>query len=949
MFAAVHALTPVIGAVDPRGLALRTVDYCRVEVNASAERRVRRRRFDALGRVIDEWDARLWALHEADPAVPANLRQVHSLGGRGLSRDSVDSGFACTLFGGAGQVVWSADGKGNRRELEYDELTRPVAIHEQGPEHPRTCSERFGYGGLEATGNGRGRLLRHDDPAGTRAIDGYALGGAVRAESRRFLLGDDWPDWPLSPDERDALLEPEAAPTIWRHGPLGDVLEQTDASGNRQSFGLDVAGQLNSVCFQLKDGSSQVVLDGARHDAFGRAVEEILGNGVQVRRLYRGEDGVLLRLSAQRGNGQVLQDLHYEYDPVRNVLSIEDLVQPVRHFANQRIEPRCEYRHDSLYQLLAATGWEAGAVARGPGAELDPGAVSNYRQTYRYDAGGNLLELTHVGAQAHGRTLVADAHSNRCLPAGQDFTEGFDANGNLLNLQPGQRLHWNVRNQLCEVRPVTRDSVPDDSERYRYDSAGQRLRKRRTSLAAQHTLIRETHYLPGLERHVDEATGECFEVMLIQAGSCGIRLLHWTQGRPDEVAQDQVRYALGDHVGSSSLELDAGAALISQETFHPFGTSAWWAARSEVEARYKTVRYSGKERDASGLYYYGARYYRTDWQRWLNPDPAGEIDGLNLYRMVLNNPLAYVDEEGLEARTPKQRWHDAFWYVRGSKRNVASIAPGIVRVHVFGKPERFTDAGFELGDRFAGQRVLTWLSIDPSYSGKIAARERGRGMIPLKSLPGSMISEVANTSSAEFTAFINGGFFNYKKVLGPKKPQSSSMGPSHIDGGKGFSLPTPSRYASYYAPVLMDDGSFITSGPLLTEDGQQRFTQADLENPLFQFSKRLNLPGWLSHSSHGNTRSAISFPDLEGGKAGRVRLAMGLARSRGETGSGYTMSEWAAVMSRLDGLNEAPGYSVNLDGGSSSTLGVVNRAGEVLFKLGLKDDRQIGNFIAYSR
>jgi len=217
---------------------------------------------------------------------------------------------------------------------------------------------------------------------------------------------------------------------------------------------------------------------------------------VQVHRQYRGEDGLLLRLSAQRRNGEGLQDLHYEYDPVGNVLAIEDWAQPTRHFANQRIEPRCEYRHDSLYQLLEATGWEAGASLRGPGSSLDPGAVSNYRQTYRYDAGGNLLELTHVGAQAHGRTLVADARSNRCLPEDGDFAEGFDANGNLLNLQPGQRLYWDVRNQLCEVRPVTRQSTSDDREHYRYDSAGQRLRKRRASLVAQRMLIRERATCP---------------------------------------------------------------------------------------------------------------------------------------------------------------------------------------------------------------------------------------------------------------------------------------------------------------------------------------------------------------------------------------------------------------------------------------------------------------------
>ncbi len=71
------------------------------------------------------------------------------------------------------------------------------------------------------------------------------------------------------------------------------------------------------------------------------------------------------------------------------------------------------------------------------------------------------------------------------------------------------------------------------------------------------------------------------------------------------------------------------------------------ASRNTVEAKYKTVRYSGKERDATGLYYYGYRYYQPWLGRWLSADPAGTIDGLNLYRMVRNNPVGLMDGDGL--------------------------------------------------------------------------------------------------------------------------------------------------------------------------------------------------------------------------------------------------------------------------------------------------------------
>ncbi|WP_259469830.1 RHS repeat-associated core domain-containing protein, partial [Pseudomonas syringae] len=73
---------------------------------------------------------------------------------------------------------------------------------------------------------------------------------------------------------------------------------------------------------------------------------------------------------------------------------------------------------------------------------------------------------------------------------------------------------------------------------------------------------------------------------------------------------------------------------------------AWWAARSAVEAKYKTVRYSGKERDASGLYYYGFRYYAPWLQRWINPDISDEDADLNRYKMLKNNPLNHVDLKG---------------------------------------------------------------------------------------------------------------------------------------------------------------------------------------------------------------------------------------------------------------------------------------------------------------
>jgi len=59
-------------------------------------------------------------------------------------------------------------------------------------------------------------------------------------------------------------------------------------------------------------------------------------------------------------------------------------------------------------------------------------------------------------------------------------------------------------------------------------------------------------------------------------------------------------------------------------------------------------RFSSKRTDTeTGLVNFGRRYYLPTFGRWLTPDPAGFIDGMNLYAYVHNDPLTHFDEYGL--------------------------------------------------------------------------------------------------------------------------------------------------------------------------------------------------------------------------------------------------------------------------------------------------------------
>ncbi|WPN32942.1 RHS repeat-associated core domain-containing protein [Pseudomonas sp. P5_109] len=661
-----HRGTPALAVADPRGLAVRAIQYHRRQTVDPVEARVTHQRFDAAGRPVASRDPYLFALAQDDLSVPANLSQVFSLSAVALSSDSVDAGWRVALHGAAGQRVEAWDGRGSHSLTEFDELLRPVAVHEDGEDFAKCVLERFTYAGVDADAashNLCGQLIRHDDPAGTLHLRELGIAGALLQQTRHFLLETDPVNWPDNVVARDALLEPtDGATTALHYAASGELLRQIDALGNHQRFTYTNAAELKDTRLTLAGPgqTERTLVSDLQYNAFSQIESETAGNGVITRHHYDPADGRLIVLSAHKANGSPLQNLKYRYDAAGNVRTLQDTAQPIRYFNNQRIEPIKTYCYDTLNQLIEATGWEAKTGHGGPALPnlqplpLDPNQIAQYTQTFHYDAGGNLLDLKHVGAQTHGRTLTRARYSNRCLPErnGRPPTEaelatGFDANGNLCELQAGQSMGWDLRNQLSTVRPVIREDGNDDYERYLYDGGGQRVRKLRANQANARTLISEVRYLHGVEIRRHGGTGEILHVINASAGSNSVQVLHWATNPPEDIGNDLVRYNLNDHLKSSALELDQTADLISQEWYYPFGGTACFAARSATEAKYKTVRYSGKERDATGLYYYGFRYYAPWLQRWINPDPAGYVDGENLYRMTKNNPITFLDDDGL--------------------------------------------------------------------------------------------------------------------------------------------------------------------------------------------------------------------------------------------------------------------------------------------------------------
>jgi len=98
-----------------------------------------------------------------------------------------------------------------------------------------------------------------------------------------------------------------------------------------------------------------------------------------------------------------------------------------------------------------------------------------------------------------------------------------------------------------------------------------------------------------------------------------------------------------DWRGGVVLATDAAGNAVGRYGYSAYGEPFAADAANRYAPRFG---FSSKERDASGLVYYGFRHASPELCRWITPDPARESGGLNLYAFCGGNPVCYVDDDG---------------------------------------------------------------------------------------------------------------------------------------------------------------------------------------------------------------------------------------------------------------------------------------------------------------
>lgn len=651
--AAGHAGTPSVTELDVLGRA-----YLAVGDLGGGKKLRTRTTLDIEGNPLLITDAR------------GNDAMMHTfdVAGRKMYQKSVDAGERWMLTDVLGNALRFWDSREHMVRTAYDVLRRPTELWVQQDGGIERLAERtlYGEGHPQAAAlNLRGRVYQQFDGAGVVSNEAFDFKGNLLASSRKLTKEHKLDlDWSQEPGQE---LEAETFMTSTKYDALNRPISVTKPDQSEIRPIYNEAGLLEAVDVRIRGTAAWTpfVMDVDYNEKDQRQAITY-GNGVLTEYTY---DPLTFRLSriktTRPADSAVLQDLRYTYDPVGNMVEIEDKAQQGELFGSPPVPGGGRYVYDAIYRLIQAEGREhpgqqpthAEIPRHGIPHPNDIEALRSYTELYEYDNVGNILAMIHQtgSATVWRRSYNIAEDSNRLLgtslPGDQEdeysATYNHDAHGNMTSMPHLASIGWDFKDQKREV-----DLGGGGKAYYMYNAAGERVRK-----VWEHSgIIEERIYLGGyevyrrregadlvIERETLHVTDDARRIALVETKTVDT-------SAPPFTPTPRLRYHLGNHLGSAMLELDQGGLVISYEEYHPYGTTTYHAARSGVEVSAKRYRYTGKERDEeTGLYYHGARYYAPWLGRWTAADPAGMVDGTNLYAYVRDNPVRLIDPNGTDA------------------------------------------------------------------------------------------------------------------------------------------------------------------------------------------------------------------------------------------------------------------------------------------------------------
>jgi len=101
------------------------------------------------------------------------------------------------------------------------------------------------------------------------------------------------------------------------------------------------------------------------------------------------------------------------------------------------------------------------------------------------------------------------------------------------------------------------------------------------------------------------------------------------------------RVYLADALGSVVALTDSSGVISNEYDYEPF------TVVTNIGLSLNSYKFTAREDDGTGMYYYRARFFHPALGRFVSEDPLEFVDGPNIYLYVGDHPLDAIDPQGL--------------------------------------------------------------------------------------------------------------------------------------------------------------------------------------------------------------------------------------------------------------------------------------------------------------
>lgn len=618
------------------------------------------------------------------------------------------------------RLTASEDGAGDTVTTAYDSVGNKVSVQDgDGSSH----TTAFTYDGLN-------RLRTQIDALGgttTFTYDGLNKTGRTDALGQQTTYAY---------DNRNRL----AAVTY----------ASSDAANSPRAYGYDNFGNLLSVTESAQTAANAAYTYDALHrvltEANGGATHtyayDLAGNRLQV--THGGPNTVLTstydalnRLATLTASGWTTT---YAYDLNGNtVAKTNEILETDTYDALNRLQTRSDHNGGGTYfQNLAETYDLAGNLRQS--VETYPSTSANNRTVANtYDGANRLTDEVITGGGARTTHYTYDAANNRtgmtvggvatsytvnalnqltAVSGGLTASYGYDANGNRTGATQGGASDiygYDFENRLISLTKNTSGGTGTYS--YVYDYRTRRIQRTENGTATNLSFSGGTSAIE-FTTNAASPTAEHIRGSDLGGGIGGILFtLHGGANLAFNFYDGR-----GDVVG----QVNAAGSMAYNASYEAFGTRTVEGGSTVDRQKANT-----KDEDPTGLLNEGFRYRDLATGTFITRDPAGFVDGPNVYAYVKQNPWTHFDPEGLNDETIGQVYtvinHD-------SKELYVGQVNGLKVMEKGGTPERHEDSNHPAKDLLEKEGTMrTYDDVVVEDNWKQVAKDNGISEISARS------------------------------------------------------------------------------------------------------------------------------------------------------------------------------------------------------------------------